>query len=502
MRACYVSSGLALALLAFGSTDVPAQMYLGSYQPNPFTGSYVTRQRMNPYTGTGFPTPQVNPYTGGLTGQGRTHANTMINPYTGQTMAVPTVYNPLTGKHQPGLTIATPTARQVYAWPKGRFPVTGHAGPGFESLDSLIQSIMTHHGIPGAALAIAKDGKLVYAKGFGWSDLSTPVNVVPQTIFALASVSKPLTALAIMLLVERGLLKLEDHPFAILRGLRPLPGSRVDPRLYKITVRQMLNHTGGWDRMKSGDPTNFSPVIARALNVPLPLTDEQFITYVMTQPLDFEPGTQAQYSNIGYVVLGKVIEQVSGERYDDFVRKNVLQPSGMRTVFTDLRERPYRAGEARRYLAGTSMMLPPLDLPMVKAAGGWNASVVDMVRLLIAVDGSRGKPLIKPETLRTILTPPPPPLQVKIGIGYPGLGFPDVFPRPKGIAYGQSGAFQGMRTYIRHNERGVVWALLFNVAMQPDAIDGQRIQRAMQEVRARVEGMTAYPNIDLFSKYP
>ena len=108
--------------------------------------------------------------------------------------------------------------------------------------------IMARHGIPGGSLAIAKDGKLVYAKGFGWADLKTGTPVKPQTTFGLASLSKPITALSTLLLVERGQLELGDPALFYLRHISPPKGVPIDPRLKNITIRHLLNHTGGWDR--------------------------------------------------------------------------------------------------------------------------------------------------------------------------------------------------------------------------------------------------------------
>jgi N-acyl-D-amino-acid deacylase len=451
--------------------------------------------RLNPLTGGTLPQAQFNPLTGGgPAGQ--------INPYTGKPMPVPAAVNPLTGKLQELKATPTPTAPLVYQWPKGKFPITGKAGPGLEPLDALVQGLMTRHGIPGASLVIAKDGKLVYAKGFGWADLTAAVAVNPLTVFGLASLSKPLTALAILWLFEHGQLDLDDRAFDILAHIKPLPGAKVDPNLKKITIRQLLNHTGGWDRTRSGDPTNWEPQIAQALGVAAPVSDEQFITFMMGVPLDFAPGSEYEYSNVGYVILGRIVEKVSGQPYETFVKKHVLEPAGLSQPFVSHGDRAYKKGEARRYLAGTSILLPPMDLPMVQAAGGWEASAVDMVRLLTALDGSRGKALFKPATFKQMLAPPPAPLQARPDGTYNGLGWPTVTPAADGFGYAHDGNFHGMRTFMKRSPRGVNWALLFNVSTQPDPVDAKMIAQAVQETRRRVESFEQYPDIDLFGQFP
>src|SRR5436309_3235526 len=111
------------------------------------------------------------------------------------------------------------------------FPTTGKEAKELEPLDEAVIAIMKRHGVPGAALAVAKDGKLVLAKGYGWSDLETREHVKPDTLFGIASLSKPITATAILKLVEDGKLKLDDKPFVMLAHIRPHPGVKPDARL-------------------------------------------------------------------------------------------------------------------------------------------------------------------------------------------------------------------------------------------------------------------------------
>jgi CubicO group peptidase (beta-lactamase class C family) len=167
------------------------------------------------------------------------------NPYTGRGAARPVGVNPFTG--------AAPQAAAGYN------PYTG------------VNAAAEKHGIPGGALAIVKDGKLVLARGYGWGNLVTGAPVTPDAIFGIASLSKSLPAVAVLKLVEQGKLGLEDRAFRLLSHLKAPPGARVDPRLDTITVRHLLNHSGGWDRNKSGDPQSFSRRVARRLRVPLPV---------------------------------------------------------------------------------------------------------------------------------------------------------------------------------------------------------------------------------------
>src|SRR5262245_51754952 len=236
--------------------------------------------------------------------------------------------------------------------PQVSYPATGKRSPLLESLDSAVVTMMANHGIPGGALAVAKDGKLVFARGYGWANLATEELVQPDTLFGVASLSKTITAVAVLKLVEQGKLSLEGRPFEILRHIQPPPKARVDPRLYRITVRQLLNHSGGWDHQKSGDPVNWTTQMHLKRKDRTPVSAEQLISYTMAVPLDFEPGTDSKYSNFGYIVLGEVVERVAEMPYEKFVQEHVLAPAGIRRTTLHPLGGRYFEHEARRYLAG------------------------------------------------------------------------------------------------------------------------------------------------------
>jgi CubicO group peptidase (beta-lactamase class C family) len=381
-------------------------------------------------------------------------------------------------------------------------PVKGQAGPGLEPFDTAMLQIMDRHGVPGAALAIARDGKLVLAKGYGWANVSSGVVVQPDTLFGLASISKPFTAVATLKLVEQGKLGLDDPVFDKLKHIRPPTGARVDPRLRTVTVRQCLNHSGGWDRMVAGDPINWEPQICRAFRVRPPLSAVQLISFIMSQPLNFNPGTDAKYSNSGYILLGEVIAKVSGQPYDRFVAENVLKPMGItRTAMTGF-DGKYLAGEALRYLAGTLYALPALVMPMLNATGGWSASVVDLVRFHTNLDGSRGEPVLSEKMRKVMLEPPPAPIKPRSDGSYFGLGWDGVVLKDGTFSYYKEGSYQGMRTFTKRMPTGVNWALLYNASMEFDPQDRQVAASTVSEVRQLVEGLGKYPDIDLFKDYP
>jgi len=235
-------------------------------------------------------------------------------------------------------------------------PVTGAAVPGMASYDQAIPELMRKYAIPGGAVAVLRDGKLIYARGFGYADVESKTQVQPDALFRIASVSKPITSAAIMTLVEDGKLRLDDRVAPLIAHLAPAPGAAVDPRWEQITIRHLLNHTGGWDRAKPNggfDPMFRPAIAAAAVNAPAPASAETIIRYMKGMPLDFNPGEKFVYSNFGYAILGRVIERLSGMPDVEYVRARVLQPVGAhRTRSGKTRMRDALAGEVKYYLPG------------------------------------------------------------------------------------------------------------------------------------------------------
>jgi N-acyl-D-amino-acid deacylase len=384
---------------------------------------------------------------------------------------------------------------------KDKVPIRGKAGPGLDELDDLILGVMDHHGIPGAGAAMARNGKLLLAKGYGWSDVTTGAPTQPDTLFGLASLSKPLTAVAALKLVEQGKLSLDDRVFDLLKGIKPLPGAKEDPRLRTITVRQCLNHTGGWDRNLTGDPIMWSPQVCRTLGVAPPVRPAQLISCVMTMPLNFDPGSKAEYSNFGYIVLGEVIAAVSGQPYGRFVRDSVLEPAGAKSAQLDDPDGKYPPNTSRRHIAGTLDVLPPLELPMIDASGGWYASPLDMIRFMTAVDGSRGKPLLNEKSQRLMIEPPPKPVQPFPDGTFVGLGWDHVQIKDKSFGYMKGGSNPGERTFMKRRLDGINWVLLFNASMEFDPQDVDYLTGALKEILEKIDRLDKYPDVDLFKEF-
>ncbi len=383
------------------------------------------------------------------------------------------------------------------------------------AFDREVESFMGERKVPGGALAVVRKGKLVYARGYGWADRERKEAVTPKALFRIASISKPFTSAAIFKLVEAGRLELEARVFELLQ-LDPLlaKGAQPDPRLRTVTVRQCLHHTGGWDRGASGDPMFQSEKIARALGVASPARQEGIIRYVFGRPLDFDPGTRYAYSNFGYCVLGRVIEKVSGVAYEDYVRRELLEPMGIRAMRVGASLEQQRApGEVKYYTArdrkGRSVFADsPGRVPVpygtfcleaMDSHGGWLASAIDLARFAAAMDAPDGKGL-RSETRQALYAPPPPPVSRgkdgSLAAHYYGCGWGV---RPVGregqANYWHAGSLPGTYTLLVRRSDGLSWAVLFNQrsedSQKPDGAIDAGLHRA-------ADAVTEWPDQDLF----
>jgi CubicO group peptidase (beta-lactamase class C family) len=185
-----------------------------------------------------------------------------------------------------------------------------------DALDRYIENQLKSRNVPGLSLAVARNGKLEKAKGYGLADVENSAPATERTAYQWASVTKQFTAEAIMLLAQDGKLRLED------------PVSRHYPNApatwSNITIRHLLNHTSG---IKSYTGLqNFFGTIRKDYE------PDELIGLVRDLPLEFEPGERWNYNNTGYYLLGLVIEKVSGQPYADFLGARIFKPLGMTTA--------------------------------------------------------------------------------------------------------------------------------------------------------------------------
>jgi N-acyl-D-amino-acid deacylase len=381
------------------------------------------------------------------------------------------------------------------------------------SFKPVMSELMVKWGLPGGAAALVREGRLVMAEGYGFADMERLRPARADSLFRIASLSKPITAVAVLKLVEEGRLGLDDKAFRLLDDLRPPAGGFFDPRLYDITVRDLLRHSGGFDRAASGDPMFKPSDVAWATGAVPPASRSAIIRYMFTQPLDFPPGTRFAYSNFGYCVLGRVIERVTGESYRDFVRANVLKPMGITDMRLGRTERKFRAENEAEYYDFPGAWLMSSVFPFVRepvalpdggfyleamdSHGGWLASAVDLARFLAAVDGrSRRHAFLKPETIAE-MTARPPLAEYRDAPTYYALGW-QVRPREGGANWWHTGSLAGSAAIMVRAQNGLAWTALFDsLPYDADAF----LAELDQALWKAVEGITAWPRGDLFRNY-
>ncbi|HEX8673500.1 MAG TPA: serine hydrolase [Longimicrobium sp.] len=404
----------------------------------------------------------------------------------------------------------TPPAQQ-------EIPISGAEVPGMGSYDQVIPALMRKHGIPGGAVAVVRDGRLIYARGFGYADAENKTVVQPDALFRIASMSKPITAAAIMKLVEEGKLRLDDRVAPLIAHLVPAPGATVDPRWEQITIRHLLNHSGGWDRGKPNggfDPIDRPLIAAAAVNAPAPASSETLVRYMKGMPLDFNPGEKFAYSNFGYIILGRVIERLSGMRYEEYVRTRVLQPVGAtRTQQGRSLMRYALPGEVKYYWPGMGVNAPAVPsvfpgegtvpfnyggfhLEAGDASGAWVSSTVDLLRFLTAVDGRTSRPDILSPALVAEMTGSGA-MVCPDGACYYGAGW---FVRPmQGDAnWWHGGTLPGNTSMMVRTYHNFAFVGLFNTRSLTANLEAE-LYAALWDSLA---GATSFPTNDLFSTFP
>ncbi len=367
-----------------------------------------------------------------------------------------------------------------------RIPTSGPPAPRLERFDDLMREIIESQQIPGGSLSLAKDGRLVYARSFGWASVENRLPARPTTLFGVASVSKAITGAAIMRLVDQGQVGLEDRAFKIL-GMRPR-----DPRAHEITLRQLLTHSAGY--RKQPNPAR----VAHELGVPVSqVREKDLVAAFMKRRLAYNPGESSAYSNFGFVVLGAVIERVVGIPTGPAIHRLVFNPMDITTAYYG-HGGPHRRDTARQY-GGEGRLLPSLNIAG-GSAGGLIISTVDLARFLATLRGACGRPFISEKTFREMLAAPRPPHKKRPNGTWYGLGWDAVSSTPRGPSYLKTGGLPGVRAVIGHLGDGIDWAVAFNGARTMKGHIGVDPE-ATKRIKQAVEQTSDWPTVDHFPNF-
>lgn len=383
-------------------------------------------------------------------------------------------------------------------------------------IDHAIKGLMRKYEIPGGTVAVMKDGRLVYAAAYGYADKALKGKAKPGTLFRIASVSKTITAVATLKLVQEGKLSLDERVLEVLDDLRPFDGDTPDPRLGTITVRDLLRHSGGWVTAEAGDPQFASLQIAQALGTPSPPDARTVIRFMMGQPLQRTPGTFYSYSNFGYNLLGRILEKRTAQTYEDHILSKVLLPAGVHRMKIGATLKEQRADGEGAYHANAGEPLLDSVYPslgqvpeayggwchaVLDSHGGWIASGMDLMRFVRVVEGSGGQSKLLSDEMLAQMTA----YQGLPGTGqspekYYALGWNVEFPGTAREEWSHTGALSGSNaTLLVRRADGISYAVLFNSL--PAEI-GTFFNEFMPGMRAAVESVPKWPDKDLFSKYP
>jgi CubicO group peptidase (beta-lactamase class C family) len=385
-----------------------------------------------------------------------------------------------------------PAGRASAADPTWYTSVQGPDTPTMTSFDDAMLGFMKAHGITCGSLAVTTGGRLVKTSGYTVSSRWLPVGsdlVQPTSLFRIASITKPITATAISRLAQEGRLDL-DAPIGSLVDLTPLPGWTGTEHLDQVTLRFVLEHRGGW-----GDPsvTGFDPMfadntiadaVAQAFGTTrtLPVTQRQIIQYNSGRALDNTPGQTFAYSNYGYLLLGRVIETVTGMAYADYVQQAVLGPMGITrmrlghttTLLDRPTEFPYNTSLGMTHTVidnSDSWVQWPrggFNLENMDSHGGWLAGAMDLVRFASIFDlpAQQGGVLNQASVTETFA---PPNITIPQNDAYYGYGW-FVRPTSGGVGYNSwhNGSLPGSWTWLVRCYNGWSWAALFNQRDDPN----------------------------------
>lgn len=367
-------------------------------------------------------------------------------------------------------------------------------------IDKQVNDFLEQWGIKGASVAISKDEELVYAKGFGYANEEKKEEVKPGHLFRIASVSKLITATAIMKLYEEGQLDLEEHVFGPAGILDTAMFSDYrDDRIEEIKVRHLLNHTAGWSR-RAGDPLFNSLYIARKMKIDPPARTDDVIEYTLSRKLNYDPGTRYSYSNLGYGILGRIIEEKSGMPYEDYVIMNVLKPAGIHDMHIGHsfahekfpnEVRYYNTGrELRTYsVDGSGKIVPSYyggnNIELLGAAGGWVASAPELCKFITAIDGfNNQQDILKKETLEMMVDPD------QAGRGLFGWRGQDQYG-----TWWRTGYISGSTALLVRQRDGVNWVILMNTSTYKES----HIQRYTSSMMFKaVNSVALWPYLNLF----
>lgn len=390
---------------------------------------------------------------------------------------------------------------------KGRAPykieginsvITNEMSSGADKLDKDMRIFMQRWWIKGLSLSVMRGDSLLYAKGYGKADEDVPMSAAH--IMRIASVSKLITAAGIMKLQEQGKLKLSDKVFGPSGILNDAVYTAAikDKNYFKITVEDLLRHESGLS-IRRGDPmftTRDIMYIYRLKEAP----DHETLTRLMlSRPLGYQPGKSRQYNNFGYMLLGMIIEKVTGLDYEKWVNKEILEPAGCRDMhlaYTYYKDK--YPNEVRYYMQDNDPLVPEFnnsgdsvvrcyggsDVRALGGAGAWVASTPELARFVASIDGNpRVKDILSIKSVRA--------MTIDNGEHKYGLGWNDI-----GDTWIRTGSLAGTNAIVYRFPDGECWILVSNTHNWKGPRFSTRVKEFIRQCHDRYSAVL--PKQDLF----
>lgn len=370
-------------------------------------------------------------------------------------------------------------------------------------IDREFDRFMRKWEIAGATVAVLKDDKLVYSRGFGFADKENKIQAQPFHKFRTASASKLITAAAIMKLAEEKKMNLGDKVFGrngILNDTLFL--AYIDKRVESITVEHLLRHQGGWNR-KYGDHMFMSAEIAAKYKVKAPAGIDYIIRFALSKKLHFEPGSISAYSNLGYCILGKVVEKKSGVAYEDYVRNELLKPLGIYSMqLAGITRDEQAENEVIYYEQEDAEKIPSCfgngelvdrcyggtDYKTLGPAGGWITSITDMAKFVAVIDGYPGvKDIFPAETIEKMALA----TKTTSPIGWRKTSQEGTWWR--------TGTLAGTSVLIKRENNGICYLVFTNTGTWKGPKFYPQIEKTMGKI---LSSITKWPSQDLFAVQP
>lgn len=368
------------------------------------------------------------------------------------------------------------------------------------AMDHAIDSFLQFWSLRGASLSIVRNDSLLYARGYGQADTNQPMT--PEVRLRMASVSKLLTAIGIMRLQDQGKVFLETPVFGPLGVLNEYDACIRDDRYYEMTVEHLLRHQAGFSA-RGGDVMFGTLRLMRQWGLSAPPTPDYLVRKEVAKRLSFQPGTDQEYSNFGYLLLSLVIERVSGLPYGEFMRQEVFEKALCHHFALGgdyLKDR--LPGESRYYMHPEAEPGPSFDgrfasvekcyggnhISGLYGAGGWVGSTLELARLVCAIDGHGPVPdILDPFTVQQ--------MTAYFDDDTFALGWLDC--RPDG-EWTRTGSFSGTSALIKVYPDGEMWILITNTSAWRGSRFTRNTAQLFQNLRGRFSSQL--PSRDLFRK--